>query len=180
MIINFYLPENDSKLIEHLKIASGQKKRSLSFIVREALEYYLLNVLSVKESDLHKTKREWTMKKAKDSRQEARAQVDLPLLFTYEDKDSNKKITSQGKINDLSINGMKVDLPLSAEIFENNPIDFDIQLPHPFKQIKGQGKIQWKRWDAAKKCTTCGLKLETMTLRQLTDIDIIISEVLDE
>jgi predicted DNA-binding protein len=56
MIINFYLPESDSRLIDHLRSVSGQKKRSLSFIVREALEYYLLNVLHLKEDELHKKK----------------------------------------------------------------------------------------------------------------------------
>jgi predicted DNA-binding protein len=45
MIINFYLPENDSRLIDQLKNVSEQKRRSFSFIVREALEYYLLDVL---------------------------------------------------------------------------------------------------------------------------------------
>jgi len=56
MIINFYLPESDAKLIDHLRSVSGQKRRSLSFIVREAIEYYLLNVLHLKADDLHPNK----------------------------------------------------------------------------------------------------------------------------
>ncbi len=51
MIINFYLPENDSKLIDQLKNVSEQKKRSFSFIVREALDYYLLYVLRSREQN---------------------------------------------------------------------------------------------------------------------------------
>ena len=58
MIINFYLPENDSKLIDLLKSVSDQKKRSFSFIVREALEYYSVNFLRMKDQDLHNIKKE--------------------------------------------------------------------------------------------------------------------------
>ena len=58
MIINFYIPENDAKIIDTLRAVSGQKKRSFSFVVREALEYYLLNVLRMKDQELHHTKKE--------------------------------------------------------------------------------------------------------------------------
>ncbi len=54
MIINFYLPENDSKLIDQLKNVSEQKKRSFSFIVREALDYYLSYVLRGREQNPNK------------------------------------------------------------------------------------------------------------------------------
>lgn len=42
MIINFYLPDQDAQLVDKLKSISDQKRRSFSFVVREALEYYLL------------------------------------------------------------------------------------------------------------------------------------------
>ncbi|MBN1596317.1 hypothetical protein JW933_10365 [candidate division FCPU426 bacterium] len=58
MIINFYLPENDSRIIDLLKNVSEQKRRSFSFVVREALEHYLLDVLRLKAADLHHTQRE--------------------------------------------------------------------------------------------------------------------------
>lgn len=41
MIINVYLPDQDAKMIDKLKSISDHKRRSFSFIVREALEYYL-------------------------------------------------------------------------------------------------------------------------------------------
>lgn len=41
MIINFYLSDQDSKLVDKLKSISDKKRRSFSFVVREALEYYL-------------------------------------------------------------------------------------------------------------------------------------------
>jgi hypothetical protein len=43
MIFNVYLPESDRRLIEQLKSISTRKRRSLSFLVREALEFYLLD-----------------------------------------------------------------------------------------------------------------------------------------
>jgi PilZ domain len=109
-----------------------------------------------------------------------RVKVDIPIRFTYEDDETNRSITSRGRIEDISINGMCVELPLSAEIIEKNHIDFDVDLPNPFMKIKGQGKIQWKRWNAQKNCTTCGLKLEPMTLSQLSDLDMIIDELLED
>ncbi|MCD4814247.1 hypothetical protein K8S19_11220 [bacterium] len=60
MIINFYLPENDSKIVDLLKSVSDEKRRSFSFIVREALEHYLLNVQRVKAEDIHSPKEEKT------------------------------------------------------------------------------------------------------------------------
>ncbi|MCK5241143.1 PilZ domain-containing protein [bacterium] len=118
------------------------------------------------------------MKKQRGS--DNRAKVDIPIRFTYEDEEKNHKISSHGRIEDISINGMCVELPLSAELIEKKHLDFDLDLPNPFIKIKGQGHIQWKRWDAQKNCTTCGLKLAPMTLSQLSDWDMIISEVLED
>ncbi len=41
MIVNFYLSDQDSELVNKLKSISDKKRRSFSFVVREALEYYL-------------------------------------------------------------------------------------------------------------------------------------------
>jgi hypothetical protein len=114
----------------------------------------------------------------KKQQADERVSVDLPIRFVYEDPKSRRKICAEGRVNDISINGMKIDLPLSSEILENNPIDFDLDLPNPFQQIKGQGEIRWKRWNQEKGCTTCGLKLEPLTLKQLVDLDTIVTEVL--
>ncbi len=115
-----------------------------------------------------------------NGRIEERVYVDLPVTFTYEDEKGIRKICTQGRIQDISLNGMRVELPLSSELIERNRLDFKLDLPNPFVEIKGHGKIQWKRWNDEKNCTTCGLKLEPMTLKQLTDMDIIISEVMED
>ncbi len=115
-----------------------------------------------------------------NGRSEERVYVDIPMTFTYEDEKGMRKISTRGLIQDISLNGMRVELPLSSELIERNRLDFHLDLPNPFSKIKGHGKIQWKRWNAEKNCTTCGLKLEPMTLKQLTDMDIIISEVMDD
>jgi c-di-GMP-binding flagellar brake protein YcgR len=113
-------------------------------------------------------------------RSDERIHVDLPITFTYENETKQQKISSRGRIQDISLNGMKVELPLSAELIENRFLDFSVELPNPFMHIKGHGQIQWKRWDADRNCTMCGLKLEPMTLKQLSDLDIIISEVTED
>lgn len=113
-------------------------------------------------------------------RSDERIHVDLPITFSYENEHRNHKISSRGRIQDISLNGMKVELPLSAELIENRSLDFAVELPNPFMHIKGHGQIQWKRWDAERNCTTCGLKLEPMTLKQLSELDIIISEIAED
>ncbi len=52
MIVNFYLPDSDSKLLDSLKSISGQKRRSVSYIVREALEYYLLHAQNAQRAQV--------------------------------------------------------------------------------------------------------------------------------
>jgi len=42
MIINFYLPESDQRLLEQVRRISESRRRSVSFVVREALESYCL------------------------------------------------------------------------------------------------------------------------------------------
>ncbi len=41
MIINFYIPPKEKSLIEGIRKVSEQKRRSFSYIIREALEFYL-------------------------------------------------------------------------------------------------------------------------------------------
>ncbi len=41
MIINFYISDHESRLIDQLKLISEEQKRSLSYLIREALESYL-------------------------------------------------------------------------------------------------------------------------------------------
>jgi hypothetical protein len=57
MIFNVYLPENDRKLIEQLKSISERKRRSLSFLVREALEFYLLDAAKHRAEEAPRIKR---------------------------------------------------------------------------------------------------------------------------
>jgi hypothetical protein len=42
MIINFYLAESDQELLAQVRRISESRRRSLSFVVREALESYCL------------------------------------------------------------------------------------------------------------------------------------------
>jgi hypothetical protein len=42
MIINFYLPESEQRLLEQVRRISEARRRSVSFVMREALESYCL------------------------------------------------------------------------------------------------------------------------------------------
>jgi predicted transcriptional regulator len=41
MIINFYISDQHTRLLDQLKLLSEEKKRSVSYVIREALESYL-------------------------------------------------------------------------------------------------------------------------------------------
>jgi predicted DNA-binding protein len=41
MIINFYISDQETRLIDQLRLISEEKNRSVSYIIREALESYV-------------------------------------------------------------------------------------------------------------------------------------------
>jgi len=94
-----------------------------------------------------------------------RVTVNLPVLCTVEHE--NKEQKTNGKIIDLSISGIKIDVPLPSSELKSGIMDFVLELPYPFCKIKGAGEIQWKRWNDKSQSTTCGLKLSPMHLEQL-------------
>jgi predicted DNA-binding protein len=55
MIINFYMSEQHSRLWDQLKLISEEKERSVSYVIREAIESYVNLSLNPKRG---KTKKE--------------------------------------------------------------------------------------------------------------------------
>ncbi len=111
---------------------------------------------------------------------EKRVKVDLPINVSIDDQTLRDKVATKGRVKDLSINGMKLSLPLAFGMINEEHLDFDLDLPNPFSKIKGRGKVQWKQWDEDKNCFQFGLALEPMTLRQLSDLDCIVNELSEE
>ncbi len=108
-------------------------------------------------------------------RKNERIHVDLPVSCNLQGKTGERRV--KGKVRDLSICGMQLDLPFPAPDLGAETVDFELELPHPFSRIKGTGEVLWKRWDEGQGTTTCGLKLEPMTLKHLEEIDTIVREV---
>jgi hypothetical protein len=108
-------------------------------------------------------------------RKNERINVDLPVTCNLEGRAGERRL--RGRIKDLSISGVQLDLPLHSQDLGPGPVDFELELPRPFSRIKGTGEVQWKRWDEGRGTTTCGLKLEPMCLRHLEEIDTIVREV---
>ncbi len=104
-----------------------------------------------------------------------RVEVELPIICTLEKQE--QPIEVHGKIDDLSINGMKISFSNPIHAITSKVMDFVLELPQPFSKIKGNGEIQWKRWDANKQCTTCGIKLSPLNIDHLAELDTIISEI---
>lgn len=113
----------------------------------------------------------------KKNNYEKRVNVDLPITVSVDDKKSKRKISSKGRVSDLSINGMKLALPLPFGMVDENSFDIDLDLPNPFTKIKSHGQVKWKTWNEKDKCVECGLELEPMTLQQLADLDCIVDEL---
>lgn len=110
---------------------------------------------------------------------EKRVAVQLPVQVSIDNKQENHRLTTQGTVNDLSINGMKISVPLPFGMIDETNFDIDMDLPNPFSKIKGRGKVKWKTWDDKNNCVQCGLELEPMTLKQLADLDCIVDELSD-
>lgn len=111
-------------------------------------------------------------------RMNERINVDLPVACTIEHK--HQEHLALGKITDISISGMKIELALPTTHINSPYIDFEVDLPNPFSKIKGSAQVQWKRWDSHKRNTTCGLKLEPMNLQHLLELDNIITEIQED
>jgi hypothetical protein len=112
------------------------------------------------------------------NRRNERVNVSIPIQCTIATPQQEKIFTAE--ITDMSIEGVRLNIPLGFSKIKSKMLDFILDLPKPFKTIRGNGEIQWKKWNADKKCTTCGLKLSPMRLEQLQDIDTIISEIRSE
>jgi c-di-GMP-binding flagellar brake protein YcgR len=110
-------------------------------------------------------------------RKNERVHVDLPVTCNLEGGASRRQL--RGRIKDLSISGIQLDLPLTAQELGTELVDFELDLPRPFSRIKATGEVQWKRWDEGRGATTCGLKLEPLSLKHLQEIDTIVREVAD-
>ncbi|NTV51734.1 MAG: PilZ domain-containing protein [Candidatus Firestonebacteria bacterium] len=107
-----------------------------------------------------------------------RVAVELPIVCKLEKQE--QLLEMQGRVNDLSINGMKISFSRPLHAITSKLVDFVLELPHPFSRIKGHGEIQWKRWNADKQCTTCGVKLAPMNINHLSELDAIISEIQED
>lgn len=107
-----------------------------------------------------------------------RVAVELPIVCKLEKQAQLLEI--QGRVDDLSINGMKISFSSPLQTITSKLVDFILDLPRPFSRIKGHGEIQWQRWDANKQCTTCGLKLAPMNIKHLTELDAIITEIQED
>jgi hypothetical protein len=107
-----------------------------------------------------------------------RVAVELPIVCKLEKQE--KLLEMPGRVDDLSINGMKISFSRPLHAITSKVVDFVLELPRPFSRIKGHGEITWKRWDADKQTTTCGLKLSPMNINHLTELDAIISEIQED
>jgi len=113
-------------------------------------------------------------------RKHKRVDVNLPIFCKFADLDQQKIVSSIGKVSNLSINGMKVMLPIRFPASQSKVMDYFLELPRPYHQIKGKARIIWAYWDDQNQTTSVGMELTALDLLQRRDLETILCELHSE
>lgn len=115
-------------------------------------------------------------------RRNARVNVNLPIsCFFYEKDNYHCQLVSNGSIRNISLGGMKIEIPspLKAKISATHQLDYQIHLPDPFQPIRGQGEIRWKNIDLKNDLINIGLAFTSMDQDNREEISCILEELSD-
>ncbi len=114
------------------------------------------------------------------SRKDHRVIVNLPIsCFFYERDNYHNQLMSNGSIEDISLGGMKISVPLpnQSKIRQVSQLDYQIHLPEPFQTISGQGEIRWSNIDLTQDLMQIGLAFTHIDQYNLEEITCIIEEL---
>jgi c-di-GMP-binding flagellar brake protein YcgR len=113
-------------------------------------------------------------------RKHKRTEVNLPIYCKFADLNKGRTIASIGKVSDLSICGMKVKVPIQLQDNPNSFMDYFLELPKPYRQIRGQARIVWAYWDDQNQTTEIGMEMTTLDSIQRSDLETILGELNSE
>lgn len=103
--------------------------------------------------------------------------VDMPITCSLEQVQSDYRLNQTCRLEAVSLEAMSISLPIKPDLIKEPILDYDLNLPQPFTRLRGQGQIQSMAWDNTNQQTHCQVKLEPMTLPQLVDYDILLTEL---
>ena len=114
-------------------------------------------------------------------RKDFRVDVDLPIQCSFISSEQEALLLSQGSIQDISLGGMKISVPLNSRTIakQARSIDYEIQLPEPFQVLNGQGDIKWTFQDPNKNHLQIGLSFSNMDRNHQEEIACIVEELVE-
>jgi c-di-GMP-binding flagellar brake protein YcgR len=113
-------------------------------------------------------------------RKHKRVEVNLPIFCKFADLERQRIVSSVGKVSDLSMHGMKIMLPIRFPASQNKVMDYFLELPRPYHQIKGKARIIWAYWNDLNQTTEVGMELTALDQLQQQDLETILCELSTE
>jgi c-di-GMP-binding flagellar brake protein YcgR len=110
-------------------------------------------------------------------RKHKRIDVSLPIFCKFSNAGGKKVVSSIGKVENLSLGGMKIKLPLHCPEFQSHIMDYLLELPKPYRQIKGKARIVWAYWNQQNQTTEVGMEMSVLDHTQRDDLETILCEL---
>ncbi|NTV51790.1 MAG: PilZ domain-containing protein [Candidatus Firestonebacteria bacterium] len=113
-------------------------------------------------------------------RKNKRVEVNLPIYCKFADMNHQKIVSSVGKVSNLSLGGMKIMLPIRFPASQTKVMDYFLELPRPYLQIKGKARIVWAFWDDLSQTTEVGMEMTALDSMQRHELETILCELNQE
>ncbi len=112
-------------------------------------------------------------------RQYARVDLKFPIYCIFTDNELRKEIKSSGHVQDLSLGGMCIKVPVPPHLYNSHKLHYALHLPEPFNTITGQGTVKWSKFDSQHHSLLLGMAFVRMNEAYRKDIESILAELVD-
>ncbi|MCD4812512.1 PilZ domain-containing protein [bacterium] len=109
----------------------------------------------------------------------ARVDMNYPVICVFTDNDLGKDIKATGYVNDLSLGGMKVRVPIPPELHNATSLVYSLTLPEPFHTLTGQGAIVWQDKNTAENMLYFGMSFSALSVNDRRTLLAIINELVE-
>ena len=113
-------------------------------------------------------------------RKSPRIAVDLPIVCHLTGRHPTKTFSSAGRVRDLSVCGMRVEVPVPLRALGSAGVDYDLPLPAPFRAVTGNGRIRWAAWNEAANHTVFGMEIIWLDQADHEAMELILAELAEE
>jgi PilZ domain-containing protein len=113
-------------------------------------------------------------------RKHQRVEVKVPILCNIKTNDKTLLISSVGKVNNICLGGMRVQLPIELVPLKSRMVEYTLELPDPLTPLEGKGIIRWGYWDDASQESHFGMELCSLRDEQLATLESILIELVGD